>query len=530
MVDRRHKELTHEDIKKISETYHTWRGELRDKKYQDISGFCKSASLEEIRKHEGILTPGRYVGAEGLEGDDTSLEEQISHLVSQVSEQFDKSRQLEEVIKKTIMNLGMASRFPKDYQFLPIKECVETIIDYRGKTPRKSKFGVPLITAKIVKNGRILKPEEYIPFEGYDAWMRRGIPRVGDVVITSEGPLGEVAQLNDDKVALAQRIIVLRGSDSLLNNDYLKFALQSPYVQNQIMSRSTGTTVHGIRQSELRNILIPVLPLPAQNTIANTLGSLDRKIELNYKMNDTLNSLIYLIFKLWFVEFEFPNIDGRPYKSQGGEMMHSELGQIPYGWQIGTLSSIINIHGGGTPRTNIPDYWNGDINWFTVKDCPNQGDVFVINTEKKISKVGLENSSTHILKKGTTIVTARGTVGKLALVGVPMAMNQTCYGISGKNGYNDYFVYCLLRFKIAELKMKTHGTIFDTITRETFNRIEIVIPPKEIANSFNQLVSATMDKILQQCFEVYTLTALRDILTPILFNETQNPERVSKDS
>jgi len=124
------------------------------------------------------------------------------------------------------------------------------------------------------------------------------------------------------------------------------------------------------------------------------------------------------------------------------------------------------------------------------------------------------------LWKGTTIVTARGTVGKLALVGVPMAMNQTCYAISGKKDYNDYFIYYLLRFKIAELKMRTHGTTFDTITRKTFDSIEIIIPPKELTNSFNQLVSAMMEKILQQRFEGYSLGALRDILTPILIKWT----------
>src|SRR5205807_1961552 len=104
----------------------------------------------------------------------------------------------------------------------------------------------------------------------------------------------------------------------------------------------------------------------------------------------------------------------------GGEMIDSELGKIPLGWCVDKIPSIINIHTGGTPRTDIPEYWNGDIKWFTVKDTPNGGDIFVINTEKKITKKGVENSAARILRYGTTIITSRGTVGKLALVGVPM--------------------------------------------------------------------------------------------------------------
>src|SRR3989442_8805516 len=124
-----------------------------------------------------------------------------------------------------------------------LEDCMEALIDYRGKTPEKASIGVPLITAKIVKGGRIEKPDEFIAVDDYEPWMRRGIPKAGDVVITTEAPLGEVAQLGAERIVLAQRLIALRGKPGLLDNGFLKFLLQSEDVQDQLRARASGTTV-----------------------------------------------------------------------------------------------------------------------------------------------------------------------------------------------------------------------------------------------------------------------------------------------
>lgn len=109
------------------------------------------------------------------------------------------------------------SDFPKDWQILPLEDCMAAIIDYRGKSPEKTTVGVPLVTAKIVKDGRIDNPDEFIAEEDYEEWMRRGMPKPGDVVMTTEAPLGEIAQLDDRKVALAQRLITIRGKPGFLD-------------------------------------------------------------------------------------------------------------------------------------------------------------------------------------------------------------------------------------------------------------------------------------------------------------------------
>ena len=159
-----------------------------------------------------------------------------------------------------------------------IEKAVEQFIDYRGKTPEKSLSGVPLVTAKIVKGGRILPPTEYIPEVNYDSWMRRGLPRMGDVLFTMEAPLGEVAMVKDTHIALAQRILLMRPRADILDSCYFMTALKMPCVWKQIEERATGSTVRGIRQAELRKITMPIPPLPLQKKFAQRVSEI-RELE-----------------------------------------------------------------------------------------------------------------------------------------------------------------------------------------------------------------------------------------------------------
>lgn len=217
----------------------------------------------------------------------------------------------------------MENHFPENWSLLPLADCMEAIIDYRGKTPRKSPFGIPLITAKIVKDGRIHEPNEFIPVEDYDERMQRGIPQAGDIVVTTEAPLGEVGQLDGRKLSVGQRLITLRGKDGLLDNTYLKFLMMSEYIQNQLVARATGTTVIGIKQKELRKISLAIPPLQEQRAIAGILGALDDKIEINRRMNRTLESMARAVFRQWFVEGEQVN--------QWDELTWGEIATLEYG-------------------------------------------------------------------------------------------------------------------------------------------------------------------------------------------------------
>jgi len=272
------------------------------------------------------------------------------------------------------------NNFPETWRIATLEDCMEVIIDYRGKTPHKSSFGIPLITAKIVKGGRILEPDEFIPLEDYDERMQRGIPKAGDVVVTTEAPLGEVGQLDDRKLSVGQRLITLRGKEGLLNNTYLKFLMQSEFVQNQLYARATGTTVIGIKQKELRRVNLVLPPLPEQRAIAHILGTLDDKIELNRRMNETLEAMARALFKSWFVDFDpvRAKAEGRqPYGMDAetaalfpDSFEASPLGEVPRGWEVSTIGDVCEFaYGKGLKADerqsgSIPVYGsNGQVGW-----------------------------------------------------------------------------------------------------------------------------------------------------------------------
>ena len=258
----------------------------------------------------------------------------------------------------------------------------------------------------------------------------------------------------------------------------------------------TGSVQDNINLRILDELRFPLPPLPEQRAIAHILGTLDDKIELNRRMNETLEEMARALFKSWFVDFDpvRAKTEGRwrPGESLRGlpaehydlfpdRLVPSELGDIPEGWGVGVLANEVQILSGGTPKTSIREYWDGDVPWYTARDAPSLSDVFVLETERNITLAGVENSAAKILPKGTTIITARGTVGRLACLGTPMAMNQTCYGIRGAQGYPDLFTYLTIRMTVDELQRRTHGTIFDTITRETFGFVEAIVPPTRCA-------------------------------------------------
>jgi len=163
-------------------------------------------------------------------------------------------------------------------------------------------------------------------------------------------------------------------------------------------------------------------------------------------------------------------------------------------WEKFKLSEIMEIIGGGTPRTNIVEYWNGNIPWLSVVDFGGEKK-YVFETEKSITQLGLDNSSAKILKKGQIIISARGTVGELAILGKDMAFNQSCYGLNSKAMTSNDFLYYLLKYNIEQIKRKTHGAVFDTITRETFDHIEINLPPISTQRRIADILSALDDKI-----------------------------------
>lgn len=167
---------------------------------------------------------------------------------------------------------------------------------------------------------------------------------------------------------------------------------------------------------------------------------------------------------------------------------------IPDGWKMTTLGEVADVIGGGTPKTDVSEYWNGDIPWLSVVDF-NDDNRWVAQTEKHITEKGLKNSATKLLNSGDLIISARGTVGAFAQLKIPMTFNQSCYGLTAKESSNNDFIYYLLMQNNKQFKKNVHGAVFDTITRETFNQIEIFLPTLPEQRAIAAVLSSLDDKI-----------------------------------
>lgn len=407
----------------------------------------------------------------------------------------------------------------------PIDECMAAVIDYRGKTPKKTSFGIPLITAKVVKGGRIEAPEEFIADADYDSWMRRGIPETGDIVITTEAPLGEVAQLGAERVALAQRLIALRGKPGLLDNGFLKFLLQSDDVQSQLRARASGTTVLGIKQSELRKVLLKLPSVEEQRDIAHILGTLDNKIELNRRMSETLEAMARALFKSWFVDFDpvRAKMDGRDSGLPKhiadlfpDRLVDSELGEIPEGWGTKPIGDVVKVVGGSTPSTKVPAYWDGEYCWTTPKDLSGLAGPVLLDTQRRITEKGLKKISSGLLPINTLLLSSRAPVGYLAIAKVPVAINQGYIAIPPENPLGNLFLLYWCEVNMGRIKERAGGTTFQEISKTNFRPILLVVPPSNLIDQFENFVRPIFERIVRNEQESRTLTSLRDTMLPKL--------------
>lgn len=247
-----------------------------------------------------------------------------------------------------------------------------------------------------------------------------------------------------------------------------------------------------------------------QESIASILSAIDDKIENNLAINKTLEEMAMALYKHWFVDFG-------PFKDS--EFVESELGLIPKGWEVRPFLDLFQLLSGGTPKTTIESYWNGDIYWVSAKDIGNNnGGSYINDTEKKITQLGIDKSAAKILPEDTVIVVARGSVGKFGIISKPMAMNQSCYGIYSKSNYSQALTYLLIQSLMNHFMNVSYGSVFDTITTSTFQNINILVPPKEIFEKIKKEVDVNFEQIKENIKENQTLTQLRDTLLPKLIS------------
>lgn len=402
-----------------------------------------------------------------------------------------------------------------------LEDCMSAIIDYRGKTPRKTSHGIPLITAKIVKGGRIEKPDEFIDPSEYESWMRRGHPRIGDVVVTTEAPLGEVAQLTDDRIALAQRLILLRGKPEILDNTYLKFLLISEPMQTQLAGRASGTTVVGIKQSELRKVTLHLPPIGEQRAIAGMLGALDEKIEQNRRTSAALERVARAMFRAWFIDFDpvkakaagatsFPSMPQGVFDALPSRLIDSPLAPVPEGWEVGKLGDIAQER----RETVDPSEMEPTTPYIGLEHMPRRS---IGLTEWE--HAGKVTSGKARFRAGQILFgKLRPYFHKVGIAPVDGVCSTDIVVIEPKT--QDWFgltlAHCSSDEFVAHTNACSTGTKMPRTNWRDMARYAIALPPVPVAAAFNEKVSAAAHLIFSGIFESRKLAEVRDYLLPKL--------------
>ena len=280
----------------------------------------------------------------------------------------------------------------------------------------------------------------------------------------------------------------------------------------------SGTGVPSMTFDNYYGLKIFLPNIEKQTKIAQILQTLDKKITINRQINQNLEAMAKQLYDYWFVQFDFPNEEGKPYKSSGGKMVWNEKlkREIPEKWHSDNICLIADILSGGTPSKQINEYWNcGNIPFFGPTDY--NGSMFQLQTADKITESGLQHCSSALFEENTIIITARGSIGKLVIVGTPMAMNQSCYALKSRNGEYEYLYFLTIQM-IESLKAKGSGSVFKSIIASDIENTMLCVANRGIISLFCDKVCPIMKQIKKNTQEMIHLTKQRDELLPLLMN------------
>ncbi|MBD0865823.1 MAG: restriction endonuclease subunit S [Rhodobacteraceae bacterium] len=311
-----------------------------------------------------------------------------------------------------------------------------------------------------------------------------------------------------------------------VDEDFLFFLLRSMRKCFAEIARNKQTTGLGhVTLQDFKNMAVGLPSKEEQRKIVSLVLPVQDKIELNRRMNATLEAMARALFRDWFIDFgpTRAKMNGTaPYLAPElwdlfPDKLDAESG-LPVGWEERPFVDFLTIIGGGTPKTKVPEYWGGDIPWFSVVDTPAKGSVFVWNTQKTITERGIAESSARIITSGNTIITARGTIGNIAMAARPMAFNQSCYALSAATPVGDIFIYLATEHMVEQLKAMAHGSVFATITRATFESLSFPWVGEKMFAAFENLVEPVFMLIKANGIESASLARIRDLLLPKLMS------------
>ena len=381
--------------------------------------------------------------------------------------------------------------------------------------------GVPFYRGREVtekyKGNLDVSTELFITEEKFVEIERKfGAPKLGDLLLTSVGTLGSVYVVKPgDRFYFKDGNLTWFRNFKGLDSQFLFYWIGSPQGKAELQKCTIGSSQSAFTIVLLKGIEIALPPMPVQQRIATILSAYDELIENSLRRIKILEAMARGLYREWFVHFRFPGHENHL-------RVASALGEIPRGWEVVAFTDLADVLSGGTPKTDMPEYWNGDIPFFTPKDAPSC--FYVEDAERHVTELGLSKCASALYETDTVFITARGTVGKVAMPSVPMAMSQSCYALRGKHGCTQRFLFLMTVQQVDYLKTNTGGATFDTIVVDTFRRMKVVKPPFDLIANFSAKVGALLEqvKVLQR--QVRNLRRTRDLLLPRLLSGQINVE------
>ena len=442
--------------------------------------------------------------------------------------------------RQTLDEIGL-SNLPTEWDIVRIGDLlskdrgIAVGVMYPGESQH---VGIPLIRAGDLSCNRLLASPSFKITEAKHHEYRRTALDGGELLVSLVGDVGRSVLVTSQMIGwnVARAIAVLRFTDPA-NAPFVRACLMSSPLQHLMQAWSNTTVQPTLNLKEIRQMPLPWPPAVERQGISEILRAFEDRLLLHHETMANLELLSRTLFKSWFVDFDPVRAKAQGREPEGmdaatasffpSEFQDSVVGSIPKGWSVAAFDKAITVTSGGTPKTNRADYWGGEIPWFSIVDAPTSSEVFAIETEKTITAAGLASCSAKLLPVGATIISARGTVGKLAITGVPMAINQSCYALLPKS-LGSFAAFFQAHRLVDVLLQRAHGAVFSTITRDTLSSVSVVIPIRDVALRFEQEAGPLMHTILNNRQLSLTIRQLRDTLLPRLISGRLRTRKAEK--
>lgn len=390
-------------------------------------------------------------------------------------------------------------------------------------------YGIPVLNGSNVSSVKMTEEfSNYLTVEKADSLKKANAKR-GDIVITHRGTLGQISYIPYDsrfeRYVISQSQFRVSLKKDLVDPVYFTYYFHSSEGQKRLLSFKNHVGVPALAQptTNFRLLDFPYHSLPEQKAIAKILSDLDAKIELNNRINAELEAMAKLIYDYWFVQFDFPNEQGKPYKSSGGKMVYNKelKREIPEGWPKGTLNDIGTVIGGSTPSKAIKENFcqNYGTPWITPKDLSlNKGNKFITRGEFDATPLGIKDASLNLMPKGTILLSSRAPIGYLAISREIVTTNQGFKSFVPDKGYSTEFIYYSVKNMIPAIEKNAVGSTFKEVSGSTLKGIVTPLPPVKLVNTYNKKVESIFQKQDLLELENQQLASLRDWLLPMLMN------------